>query len=63
MKFFKLIDLLKSWSMWVFGLIAILPQVADQLQLLGQQGNATLTTILAIVGILARSVKQDGLSK
>lgn len=63
MKFFKLSNLLQSWSMWIFGLIAVLPQVAEQLQLLGQQGSNTLSTALALLGIVARSIKQPKLAE
>lgn len=58
MQFFKLKDYLKSWSVWVLGLLAILPQINEQLQLVAENATATYTSILALIGLLVRAIKQ-----
>lgn len=58
MQFFKLKDYLHSWSVWVLALLAVLPQINDQLQLVAANATATYTSILALIGLLVRAIKQ-----
>lgn len=58
MTFFKLKDYLKSWSVWVLALLTALPQVNDQLQLVSDSATATYTSVLALIGLVARAIKQ-----
>lgn len=58
MQFFKLMDYLKSWSVWVLALLAVLPQLNEQLQLISHNATATYTSVLALIGLLVRAIKQ-----
>ena len=58
MQFFKLKDYLKSWSVWVLGLLAVLPQINEQLQIVADNATSTYTSILALIGLFVRAIKQ-----
>lgn len=58
MTFFKLKDYLKSWSVWVLGLLVALPQINEQLQIVEDNATATYTSVLALIGLVVRAIKQ-----
>lgn len=58
MKFFKLKDYLNSWSVWVLTLLTVLPQINEQLQVVTDNTTATYTSVLALIGLIVRAIKQ-----
>lgn len=58
MKFFKFTDYIKSWSVWVLGALAALPQINDHLQIVAQDSASLYYSALALVGLVVRAIKQ-----
>ena len=67
MKFFKLKDLAKSWSVWVLGAVTVTPILNDNVtwlaDLVPEQYKGYFITALGIVGLIARAVVQPKLTK
>lgn len=66
MKFFKIKDLLKSWSVWAAGTVAITPMVdmsTGAFSFIPEKYKPLAVTVLGLVTLLARAIKQTGLSK
>lgn len=58
MKFFKFNDYIRSWSVWVLGVLAAWPQINDQLQIVATSAESTYTSVAALVGLFVRAIKQ-----
>lgn len=67
MKFFKLKDLAKSWSVWVLGAVTVTPILNDNVawlaDLVPEQYKGYFITALGVVGLIARAVVQPKLAK
>ena len=67
MKFFKLKDLAKSWSVWVLGAVTVTPILNDNVtwlaDLVPEQYKGYFVTALGIIGLIARAVVQPKLAK
>lgn len=62
MKFFGFFEYIKSWSVWVLGVITALPLVFDQTTVLTElfpnvDQNA-LISVLGVLGLIVRAIKQ-----
>lgn len=67
MQFFNFKQLAQSWSVWVLSLLAVFPVISDNWEafskFIPEQYHGTIVSVLGVVGILARAVKQTNLSK
>ena len=67
MKFFKLKDLAKSWSVWVLGAVTVTPILNDNVawlaDLVPEPYKGYFITALGVIGLIARAVVQPKLDK
>lgn len=63
MKFYKFNELVRSWSVQILALIAVVPELLNQLGVITTNTVNTYTSIAALLGIVARSIKQPKLNK
>ena len=64
MQFFNLKDYLKSWSTWILGAVTVVPildaNVETVANFLPESWKPYFVTVLGIIGLVARSIKQKG---
>lgn len=62
MQLFKFTDYIKSWSVWVLGLVTVTPVLNDQTGLIStlipEQYQPLALSILGAVGLIVRAIKQ-----
>lgn len=62
MKFFKLTDLLKSWSVWGLGLITVTPVLNENTgwitSVIPEKYQPMAISILGAITLIARAIKQ-----
>lgn len=61
-RFFSLKDYLKSWSVWVLGLVTVAPVLNDQTGIISALVPAdkqdVAISILGAIGLIARAIRQ-----
>ena len=66
MQFFKLKDLLKSWSVWGLGLLTSAPVIDHFTGLISAvvpaEYQAVAVSVISAVTLIARAIKQKGVS-
>lgn len=66
MQFFKLKDLLKSWSVWGLGLLTSAPVIDHFTGLISAvvpaEYQAVAVSVVSAVTLIARAIKQKGVS-
>lgn len=66
MRFFKLKDLLKSWSVWGLGLLTSAPVIDHFTGLISAvvpaEYQAVAVSVVSAVTLIARAIKQKGVS-
>ena len=62
-KFFNLKDYLRSWSVWVLGLVTVAPVLNDQTGIISALVPAdkqdVAISILGAIGLIARAIRQQ----
>lgn len=67
MKLFNFKDYIRSWSVWVLGAVTVAPVLNDQTgiftTLIPERYQPIAISILGIVGLIARAIKQTSALK
>ena len=66
MKFFNAKDLAKSWSVWAASVVTVVPVVNENSEIFNiipEKYKPYAITILGIIVLITRAIKQNGLSK